>query len=277
MKVYRNSKEINRKDTIGRRLSLTGLGILFVGMIASFVPTMYPPTEPPPTGLIAPFLFQYWSLISFAALPLGFLTASIGSYFINRFARRRWPGSKLPGRPDDVLERSLKGTDDRHALFVYSLPVNHLLAGPFGLIQFAVRSDKGQVTVEGERWREPRSWRRMLTLFAREGVGNPNSELVDQEKHLREFLAKAQANSEETEANLKEANLPEIPIANVVIFLNDAMQLTINNPTIPVIRADQLKDYLRRRNKEVKLSQNTVRVLNEILRQNATYQDESSA
>ncbi len=120
MKVYRNTKEMTKKEAIGRRFSLTGLLILMVGMLASFIPSWYPPGTPAPNAVVA-FLQQYWALASFIALPAGFLAASVGSYFINRFARRRWPGSKTPARPDELLERSMKGFDDKYAYFVQRL------------------------------------------------------------------------------------------------------------------------------------------------------------
>lgn len=264
MKVYRNTKEILRKDKLGRRFSMTGLGILFVGMLTSFTPSWYPPDQPAPTGLIAPFLYQYWTLISFLALPLGFLTASIGSYFINRFARRTWPGSKFIGRPDQVLEKNLKGLDDKHAYYAYSLPVPYALSGPFGMINLAIRSDKGKVTVDGERWREPFSIGRIFTVFAREGVGNPSKELAEQEKYLRDYLNKVQNGDGEAGADLT-----EVPITSAVVFLNEAVQLALNNPQVSVLRADQLKDFIRRRTKEVKVTSATQKLLNQTLAENA--------
>ena len=51
MKVYRNYKEIKRRESIGRRFSLTGLGVLFLGLLISFVPTWLPPTEPIQPGI----------------------------------------------------------------------------------------------------------------------------------------------------------------------------------------------------------------------------------
>ena len=106
MKVYRNLTQIKKRETRGRRFSLVGLGILFVGLLASFVPTWINPLDPVQPGPMG-FLQQYWSWISFAALFIGFICASIGSYFINRYARRRWPGSRFYERPDEVLERFL--------------------------------------------------------------------------------------------------------------------------------------------------------------------------
>ena len=266
MKLYRNVSEIRRKESLGRRLSLIGLGILFVGLLASFVPSWFPSSEDPTVTVSAPvrFLQTYWTWISFAALPLGFLCASFGSYFINRFARRRWPGIKTIARPDEVLERSMKGFDDKYSYFAWSLPANHVLVGPGGIVVMAVRSDRGKVTVQGDRWREPFSIGRFFGVFAREGVGNPALELEDQIRKLRAMLEKATLPQGESAAT--------IPIDPVAIFINPEMQITLENPSITVLRADQLKDYVRRRMKEVKVSPATMRVVNDYLANNSAHQ-----
>lgn len=268
MKLYRNTPEIRRKESLGRRLSLIGLGILFIGLLASFVPSWFPPSDDPSVTVSAPVLFlqQYWTWISFAALPIGFIFASFGSYFINRFARRRWPGIKSIARPDEVLERAMKGFDDKYAYFAWSLPANHVLVGPSGVIVMAVRSDRSKVTVQGDRWREPFSIGRFFTVFAREGVGNPALELEDQIKKLRALIA---------EAPLPQGESAEsVPIEPVAVFLNPETQLTLENPSVAVLRADQLKDYVRRRAREVKVAPATMRVLTDYL---ATHSDHPGA
>jgi hypothetical protein len=258
MKIYRNTSQINSKEKLGRRLSMIGLGILMFGLLASFVPSMFPPTMDPAT-VSAPvrFLQEYWSWISFAALPLGFIFASFGSYYINRFARRRWPGMKGVARPDEVLERNLKGFDDKYAYFVWSLPASHVLVGPSGVTVMALRSDRGKVTVRGDKWHEPFSFGRFFSVFAREGVGNPSVELEDQIKKLRTMLEKASLPQGESAAT--------VPIEPVAVFLNPEMQITLENPSMAVLRADQLKDYLRRRTKEVKVSPATMRAVTDYL------------
>jgi hypothetical protein len=266
MKLYRNTAEIRKKESLGRRLSLIGLGILFIGLLASFVPSWFPPSEDPNVTVSAPvqFLQTYWTWISFAALPLGFIFASFGSYFINRFARRRWPGMKTIARPDEVLERSMKGFDDKYAYFAWSLPANHVLVGPSGILVMAVRSDRGRVTVQGDRWREPFSIGRFFTVFAREGVGNPTLELEDQIKRLRALLEKAPLPQGES--------ADSVPIEPVAIFLNPEMQIKLENPSITVLRADQLKDYVRRRGREVKISPTTMRVVSDYLATQSEHQ-----
>jgi hypothetical protein len=269
MKVYRNTKQIKKKESIGRRFSLAGMGVLLVGLLISFVPTWYPPTAPIQPGLVG-FAQQYWSWLSFGALFAGFFCASVGSYYINRYARRRWPGSRIVERPDEVLQRAMKGFDDKFAYFAQSLPAGYVLAGPNGVTVFAVRSDKGRVQVNGAKWREPFSFSRIFTFFAREGVGNPEQDLAEQKERVRGVLAKANGAGEQ-------AGLGEVPIDGVTIFLNSEIQLELNNPTVPVLRADQLKDYVRARAKEVKLANPTQRALTDALAQAAVFQEEEEA
>jgi hypothetical protein len=267
MKSYRNLKEVQRKESMGRRFSLAGLGILFLGMMASFVPNWYPPDVPAPNAFAA-FLQQYWALASFIALPAGFLCASVGSYFINRFARRRWPGSNTIARPDEVLERSMKGFDDSFAYFAHSIPgAPYLLAGPCGVLLFAVRNDRGKIVINGDRWREPFSFGRLLTVFAREGVGHPPQEMQDQSKKVRALLDQAAG-----DGGARGVDLSSVPIDGAAVFLNEQAQLTIENPVIPVLRPDQVKEYVRRKAKEAKLQKPTVAALTDYLREKSTYQ-----
>lgn len=258
MKIYRNLSQIQKKEKRGKRLSLTGLAILFIGLLASFVPTWYPPGVSGETALIR-FLQQYWTTVSFIALPVGFIFASLGSYHINRFARRRWPGSKQLQRPDQVLERSFKGMDDKYAYFSWSLPANHVLVGPCGILLFAVRSDKGKVVVNGDRWREPFSIGRLFTLFAREGLGNPRVEVEDQAQKLGKLLAEADAESSNGH------NFSEVPIGGAAVFLNPHSQIDVTNPSIPALRPGQVKEFVRRKAREVRLQTSTLRALTRYL------------
>jgi hypothetical protein len=278
MKVYRNTKEINRKETIGRRFTLAGMGVLAVGFVASLIPTWYPPEAAIEPGIMG-FFQQYWAWISFGALFLGFLCASIGSYYINRYARRRWPGSRFVERPDQVLQRSLKGLDDKYSYFSQSLPASYVLAGPNGITIFALRSDKGRVIVEGDKWREPFSLTRFFTFFAREGVGSPDHDIEEQKARLRSLLAQADA-AAGVPAGVPAGPgnglppLADTPMDGAVVFLNPEVQLELNSPAIPVLRPDQVKDHVRSRVKEARITGATQRTLTEFLAQQAVHQEE---
>jgi len=262
MRTYRNVRKIQGKEKLGRRLSTLGLVVLFIGLFASFSQNYF--TGARAESSLGQFMSQYWPYISFAALPLGFIFASVGSYFINRFAHRRWPGSKKIARPDEMLERYMKGFDNKYAYFAYSLPPAYALVGPCGVQIFTVRSDKGRVKVSGDKWREPFSLGRIFTIFAREGVGNPKSDLLDQGKKLSEVIAQAPDADQ----------FDDVPVEGAAVFLNPEVQLEVDNPTVPALRGDQLKAYIRRRAKENKVNAKTLKALTEYLVSVSEYQED---
>lgn len=266
MKIYRDLDRIQNRDKWGKRFSMTGLAILFIGLLASFIPSWYPPEVVGPTALIR-FLQANWTTISFIALPLGFICANIGSYNINRFSRRRWPGNKQMARPDEVLQRALKGIDNKYAYHAYSLPASYVVAGPCGLLVFLAKSDKGRVVATGDRWREPFSIGRLMTVFAREGIGRPQRDLELQQQDLRKLLEQIDAESgveEEIEEQKGEGQtiaLVDTPMDGAVVFLNGDMQIELENPVPTGLRVDQVKQFIRRKTKEVKLSNQHAREL----------------
>jgi hypothetical protein len=175
-----------------------------------------------------------------------------------------------------VLERSMKGFDDKYTYFAHSLPgANYVVAGPAGVLLFAVRTDRGRIVVNGDRWREPFTLGRIFTIFAREGVGHPPRELEEQEKKIRELLRRAPAASTASGGE-NGKSLADVPIEGAALFLNEQAQLEITNPTVPVLRADQLKEYIRRKAREVKLPATTVRELTDYLRTNSKHDKEEN-
>jgi hypothetical protein len=267
MKIYRNISEIKRKEKLGRRLSLGGLGVLFIGLLVSFLPLWNAPTDP--AAVVSGDFMQLYgpSIVSLVALVGGFVLATFGSYYTNRFASRRWPGSRFYERPDEVLERNLKGFDDKYSLYLFSLPAAYVLTGPNGVTLLAVRTDKGRVTVQGDKWREPFSVGRLLTAFGREGVGNPGQDLAEQEVRIRALLGAEGADGEG-----KVVDPTTVPIDGAAVFLNQDIVLDVSNPSVPALRGDQLKDYVRGRAKQLRLANATQRGVDEILVSHATYQ-----
>lgn len=268
MKIYRNLSEIQRKEKLGRRLSLGGLGVLFVGLLVSFLPLWSAPATPEAMAN-ADFLQLYGpSIVSLVALVGGFVLATFGSYYTNRFASRRWPGSRFFERPDEVLERNLKGFDDKYSLFLFSLPAAaYVLSGPNGVTLFAVRTDKGRVTVQGDKWREPFSIGRLLTAFGREGVGDPGRDLAEQQARIRQLL-----NSSGGQGEGAGVDPASIPVDGAAVFLNQDIVLDVSSPTVPVLKGDQLKDHIRGRAKQLRMSNATLRAVEESLVGHATYQ-----
>ena len=160
MRVSTNQKLIKRRGRLGMIASLTGIGVLAVGMLASFR--------------------QQIVWVSLIALVLGFVLAQFGSYNL-----RRWGRSP---RPDQVLEEGMKGFDDRYHLYAWTLPVPFVMLSPQGIYTLTTRDQTGQVSVTGSTWKSKLSLGRLLSVFAQEGLGNPTVEAQGQAAKLGAWI-----------------------------------------------------------------------------------------
>jgi hypothetical protein len=205
MRVYNNEPFIRRRALIGKWGSLGGLGILFLGLLISF--------------------YERYFYISFACLIVGFLLSQMGTYNAARFTRS-------PSQ-HERLERALKGLDDRYVLFNYMLPAAHVLLGPHGLMVFRLKDQPGEIECHGNRWKQKKTALRVLSIFGPEGLGNPTQDVEDEFRMLVRFLEK------------RGIPLDGVPVEKVVLFLSPAVKLTVEEPTVTVLTAKQLKPYLR--------------------------------
>lgn len=174
-------------------------------------------------GMVATFYQQYvW--LSFIALLVGFLLSQVGSYHL-----RRW--GRTP-RPDQVLENALKGFDDRYHFYAWMLPAPYVLISPQGVYSFVTRDQTGPVTVEGWQARTKMSVGKVLTAFAQEGIGQPVREAVEQAEQLTKWI---------------KAKLPDtqFTVQPVVVFIDERVQLQVNEPAVPTMEAKGLKKWLR--------------------------------
>jgi len=225
MQVITNEKLIKNRARLGRIASFAGLAILILGLVAS--------------------LSAQWMLASFGCLFVGFVLSQVGLYHANRWVKEP--------RPDQTLDKILKGFDDRYHLYNYVLKAPHVLLAPFGLCVVISKDQGGKVRYEGEKWRQEGSWKRAIFhLFGQEGLGNPTKEVRAEVEKLRRFLAQ---------------QLPdeEVPIEGVVVFTNPQVDLETENPAVPVLNGKQFKSFLRNMSKERPIPGNQRRQLAEVL------------
>ena len=218
MKVYVNKRYVERRASVGKWASLLGLVVLLGGFIVS---------------LRDPRLF----FISFGTLLVGFLLSNVGIYYANRYAR--------PDRPDAVLAQTLKGLDQRHALYQFLLPVSHVLREPGGVTIFVPKPQEGQISFENGRWRHKQGWGRLLRWVGQEGLGKPEQELEREAQTLRDWLQ-------------QQAPDLEVPVRGVVLFTNPKASVTIDDPPIPALSPKQLKGWLRKAGKLPPLPKETL-------------------
>jgi hypothetical protein len=160
MRVTANTKLIQRRSKLGLGVSVAGIAVLAVGMVASFR--------------------QDIAWVSLIALVVGFILAQIGSYNL-----RRWGRSP---RPDQLLEEAMKGFDDRYHFYAWSLPVPYVLLSPQGIYSFVTKDQTGKIESTGKTWKSKFSLGRVLLLFAQEGMGNPTEEALENAAKLSAWI-----------------------------------------------------------------------------------------
>ena len=210
MKVIVNEKLVKRQATIGKWASLLGMGALLGGLVVSY-------------------RWPNQLTIDFGCLIVGFVLASVGTYNMNRWVKEP--------RADQALTKALKGFDNKHFLYHYTLPAGHVLLAPSGLFVFTVKDHHGEIRCEGEKWHQKFNWGRLLLFLGQEGLGNPTREVRGEIGRLRRFL----------DSRLPEA---DVPIEGLIIFTNPRARLELIDPAMPVVSSNKLKTFLRQRKKK---------------------------
>ncbi len=219
MKIVKNEKLIKRNARIGQYTSFAALGVLGVGMYIS---------------VKRQDLFVY----SVACLILGFVMTQIGMHFANRWGRSP--------RPDEQLDAALKGLPGDTALYHYTTPVSHLLVGPAGLWILKTYHQKGNLTYSKNRWRLTGGgfMQAYMSVFGQEGIGRPDADIANDVDALKKYLIKH---------DIGEAEIPDIQAA--LVFTSDEAEVDAADAPTPVMKAKQLKDFMRQRMKERSLGQ----------------------
>ena len=227
MRLTTNDKLVKQRSTWARYLTFAGMALLIGSVVTTFA-----------TDQIA---------LAYATLFAGFITAMIGSYLANKWV-------KSP-RADQVLEKSLKGFDNKHHLYNYLLPAEHVLATPSGVLVLKTKQHDDQITCQNGRWNRPWKWTRLFGAMAQEPLGDPIAEMNYEIEKMQQLLAN------------KIENAATIPVEGFVVFTDPRARLTMDDPSLPVVMASDLKDTLRKSKRTQTLpppvSENLDSVLNE--------------
>jgi len=205
MQVRTDEELIVRKSVAAKVGSGVGLVLVFCGLLLLWVPWGYP-----------------WSYL---VVLLGFVIGSVGNRQMNRWANEP--------RADQVLSRALRGFDDRHYLYNYILPADHVLLAPCGLFVIKAKGVEGRIRCLKDRWQRDFSLLRLLRGFAPEPLGNPTKETRREMARLTEYIAQ---------------RLPGVgvEVGGMIIFTHPQVRLEVGGATIPTMWLKGLKSHLRK-------------------------------
>jgi hypothetical protein len=219
MKTVTNVKLVKRNAKIGQYTSLAALVVLGIGLYITFK---------------MPDNFVY----SLGALALGFVMSQVGINFTNRWGRNP--------RPDDIIDKSLKGLGREFTIYHYVTPVSHLLAGPAGIWTIIPHFQSGLITYDKKRWRVKGGGflQSYMRLFGQDNLGRPDleseAEIASVKRYLKRVLPEG-------------AEIPQVKA--MLLFANPKVELKVEDAPIPVTTPKDLKDFLREKSKEKTISE----------------------
>ena len=219
MQVITNTKIIESRSTWAKRISPAAMLVLLGG----FVLNLYSFGKPEYTRYV------------FALLLLGFFLAIVSSHLVNRWVKEP--------RSDQVLSTTLKKFGKEFVLFNYTTKPPHILITPTRVYGIVAKRQTGDITVKGAKFSRKFSWSRFFRFFAEESMGLPDAEAENGISKLVKLLKKNGFVDEE---------LPEIDA--VIVFTDKNANVNIIEPTIPVLRGNELKSYLREHDKQHNIS-----------------------
>jgi hypothetical protein len=208
MQQYLNNRLVTRNRRYSRWMMFGGLGATIAAVIITFVQ---------PTLII----------IAFGLMLVGGVVSQIGTAIHNRFGRSP--------RLDEILDFSLKGLDDQHALFHYYLGTNHALFTPHAAYALVPMMEKGVIEYADSEWTQRTPPGRFSFRGERlRKLKNVEKEAKSETQKLKRFMSK------------KLPQQSDIDFEPLIVFLADDTQVRTENAPFIAIHRKKLKGALRK-------------------------------
>jgi hypothetical protein len=201
-------------------------------------------------GLFITFKWPNLFVYSLAALLIGFFMSQVGIHFTNRWGHNP--------RPDEIVDKSLKGLGREFTVYHYVTPVSHLLVGPAGVWTIMPNFQGGIIVYDKKRWRAKGGGflQSYMRMFGQENLGRPDLESEAEIDSAKRYLKRV----------LPEGT--EIPQVNsLLLFANPKVELKVEDAPLPALTPKDLKDFLREKSKQKSIGDLTLDTIRKALPQ----------
>lgn len=181
--------------------------------------------------LPALLLFAVGLVSSSVVAYLGALLCLVASSFF--FSNQATWGSGAKG--EETVAEYLAHLNDRYdVIHDVVLPgevgnIDHVVLGPNGVFVIETKNHKGYITCQGDWWKQRKIGRRGTPYLG--NIGSPSKQVKRNAVLLRQFIQ-----------NHFQMNLY---INGIVVFTNEEARLKIMNPTVAVLRPQELCDFIQ--------------------------------
>lgn len=206
MQLYVNSGLIQRNNVLGRVLAFAGLGLSIAAAVIVI-------------------MNQNLLLLTLILMLVGGFMAQLGTAYFNRYGREP--------RVDQILATSLKGLDDRHALFHYLLGVDHVLFTPAGVFALIPRWEEGEVRYADGDWfnRKPRG---RLALANRERALRGLERQTEREVKTLDRSLRRRLDTDE-----------DFNVRAIIVFVSEGTQVDAEGAPYQTVHRKKLKGFVR--------------------------------
>jgi hypothetical protein len=206
MKTIIDQQKIHNHALIANVMSVGGLLILLV-------------------SVLMPMFLPGFSNMSFVLMIVGLGVAMVGIYFANRWVRKP--------RPEEKLDHALKSLNDSCHIYHYpSLICDHVLLTPCALVIIETVGLSGMFSFRKGKWKESMSFGRALRYIVEEHLGDPIRAACASESFLRKQL------------DIHDISIGKAPIKPLVVFTHPAVELKVEDASIPVVKVDKLRKHI---------------------------------
>ena len=206
MKIYIDRQKVNARAAAANAASVGGLLLLLA-------------------SVLAPLFWQQLASFALVLLLLGGITAMVGIYLANRWVRRP--------RPEDSLDKALKSLDDGFRLYHYpSLPCEHILLSPSGIVALEVVNLPGSFSYRQGRWKEAMTMGRALRYMVEPRVEDPVTLALGLKEELRRWFQGRLASG------------AAVPMNVMTVFSHPAVDLEISDPSVPAYALAKLRKHV---------------------------------
>jgi hypothetical protein len=221
MRIETNLRLAKRNRRIAHFLFFFSMAVLIGGFIIANTQLSAVNEENPNIALS---IFLPWLV-----LPIGFICTIISVRMTNLWIRQP--------RPEEAIRDGLKGISKKSVLYnYYHFPARHVLIAPQGVFAIITRYQEGEFAVDGDKWTTKAGFfRNLMKFFRRDDIGNPTTDANKAAAFVKSLLDKKSQG---------------IEVQPLIIFVDPRASIEINNPTIPVLHANEnmkpnLRDYMR--------------------------------
>ena len=204
MKIYIDRQKVNARAQAANLASVGGLILLLA-------------------SVVVPLFLPKWSGFTSILMIIGGLGAMVGIYLANRWVRKP--------RPEESLDKALKAFDDHYRIYHYpaSLPCEHVLLTPTGMLALEVVNLSGYFSYRNGRWKEAMTVGRALRYIVEERVGDP--------------VVLSQAMVQELQSRLEKEFAGEVaaPIKALTVFTHPLAELEVEGGQIPACKIEKLR------------------------------------